>query len=83
VRHISISNVSKSVDGFRHLTKNNSASSMALSVFGGGQSKFIIKQASSGLRMVFNAESFVEILLVISHPLVHGILEDIYVNIYQ
>ena len=55
---------------------------MALSVIGGGQSKFIIMQASSGLRMVFYAESFVEILLVM-HPLVHGILEDIYVNLYQ
>jgi hypothetical protein len=56
---------------------------MALFVIGGGQLKFIIKQASLGLRMVFNAESFVEILLVISHPFMHGILEDIYVNFYQ
>jgi hypothetical protein len=42
-------NVSNSVDGFRHLIKNHSASSMVLSVIGGGQSKFIIKEASSGL----------------------------------
>jgi hypothetical protein len=64
----SSSNVSNSVDGFRHLTKNNSAISIALSVIKDGQSKFIIKEASSGLRTVFSAESFVEILLVVSHP---------------
>jgi hypothetical protein len=55
----SSSNVSNSVDDYRHLTKNNSASSIALSVIGGGQSKFIIRDASSGLRTVFRAESFV------------------------
>lgn len=61
------SNVSKSVDGFRHLTKNVSAISTALSV-SCALSKFSIREELPGLRMVSRAASLVDTLLVVSHP---------------
>ncbi len=62
------SNVSKSVDGFRLLTKNVSAISTALSV-SCGLSKSSIREELPGLRMAFRAASLVDILLVVSHPI--------------
>ncbi len=61
------SNVSRSVDGLRHLTKNVSAICIALSV-SWGQSKFRIREEFPGLRTAFRAASLVDILLVVSHP---------------
>ena len=61
------SNVSMSVDGLRHLTKNVSAICFALSV-SCGQLKLRIREELSGLRTVFRAASLVEILLVVSQP---------------
>ena len=54
------SNVSMSVDGLRHLTKNVSAICIALSV-SCGQLKLRIREELSGLRTVFRAASLVEI----------------------
>ena len=61
------SNVSKSVDGFRYLTKNVSAISTALSI-SCGLSKFSIREELPGLWRAFRAASLVDTLLVVSHP---------------
>ena len=65
-RHRS-SNVVMSVEGCMHLTKNVSAICTALSV-SCGLSKFRIREEFPGLRTAFRATSFVDILLVVSHP---------------
>ena len=61
------SNVSKSVDGFTHLTKKVSATSTTLSI-SCGLSKFSIKEELPGLRRAFRAAGLVDTLLVVSHP---------------
>ena len=61
------SNVSKSIDGFRYLTKNVSAINTELFI-SCGLSKFSIKEEVPGLWRAFRAASLVNTLLVVSHP---------------
>ena len=63
----SSSNVSKYVDGLRHLTKKFSANFILLSV-SWGRSKFARSGMFSQMRMALRAANFVAILLVISQP---------------
>ena len=61
------SNVSKSVDGFKHLTRNVSVICITLSV-SCELSTFLFREEFPGLQSAFRAAGLVEILLVESHP---------------
>ncbi len=64
-------NVSRSVDGLKHLTKNVFAISISLSV-SCGRSKLQIREEFPGLRVFRTAASLVDTLLVVSHPVGAG-----------
>ena len=61
------SNVFRSVDGLRHLTKNVSSIYIELSV-SCVELKFLIIEQFPGLQIVFRTASLVPIWLVVSHP---------------